>query len=64
MNVANVLKLAILALATAAMVVGILVIAGWLIPPNIPEQFRVILGIVIVLYGAYRFAVTYFGKRE
>ena len=64
MNLDGTFRLIILLVSAGAMVIGVLVMAGILFPPNMPDQFRVILGIVIVLYGAYRFANTYFGKRS
>jgi membrane protein implicated in regulation of membrane protease activity len=52
----------ILVLSGAAIVVGVLVIAGVLVPQNFPEEFRVVIGVVIVLYGLYRFVVEYIRK--
>ena len=60
MNVAGTLRLLALLLSSAAMIVGALVIAGLLAPPSMPEEMRLIFGIVILLYGAYRFVITYF----
>jgi len=60
MTGAAVIRYTILALSVAAVGFGALVIVGVLIPRNFPDQFRVLLGIVIVLYGVYRFVVTYF----
>ena len=58
------LRYVILALSAGAMVIGILVIAGVLVPVNFPEQFRVIMGVVVFLYGLYRFVVEYVKKRH
>jgi hypothetical protein len=44
------------------MIAGVLVMAGFLVPRNFPEQYGVLMGVVIFLYGAYRFALTYFRK--
>ncbi|MCK5571584.1 MAG: hypothetical protein KAJ12_02435 [Bacteroidetes bacterium] len=52
----------ILVLSGGAMVVGVLVIAGVLVPRNLPEEFRVVIGVVIVLYGLYRFVVEHMRK--
>jgi hypothetical protein len=49
----------ILALSAGAMVVGGLVAFGVLVPLSTPPQFRHILGIVVLLYGLYRFVVEY-----
>jgi ABC-type uncharacterized transport system permease subunit len=63
MNVALVARYTILVVSAAAVVLGVLIIVGWLVPRFFPEQFRVIMGVVIVLYGVYRFVVTYYGSR-
>jgi len=34
---------------------GIIVISGFLLPPHIPQKFRIMFGIVLLLYGIYRF---------
>jgi hypothetical protein len=46
--------------ATAVMLVGVLVLVGMLIPRYIPDQYRVIMGGVVFLYGLYRFVISYF----
>ncbi len=37
---------------------GLFVIFGMYFPDNIPKQFRITLGIVMALWGIYRFVVT------
>jgi len=64
MDIGRILRLIVLVLASAAMVLGILVIAGVFVPVNFPEQFRSLVGVVIFLYGAYRFVVAFFRKKE
>ena len=59
-NVPSVLRYTILVISSAAMVLGILVMAGVLVPVYLPNQFGVIFGAVIFLYGLYRFVITYF----
>ena len=63
MNVSSVLKYAVLAVSALAMVVGVMVMAGYLVPRYFPEQYRVVVGAVVFLYGAYRFALTYFRNK-
>ena len=46
------------------MVLGVLFMFGVVGPANIPEQFRIIMGAVIFLYGAYRFTVAYFRRSQ
>jgi hypothetical protein len=59
MNVMEVLKYTVLAISAAAMLLGVLIIAGVLVPRNFPDQYRVIMGIVVFLYGLYRFVIAY-----
>jgi hypothetical protein len=49
----------IFALSAGAMAVGGLVALGVLVPQGVPPEFRQILGIVVFLYGLYRFVVEY-----
>jgi hypothetical protein len=62
MNFTVVIRYAILSLSSALMVLGVLVMAGLMVPSAFPEQYRVILGAVVFLYGAYRFSVAYFRR--
>jgi len=59
MNVTEVLKYTILVISAAAMLLGVLIIVGVLVPRNFPDQYRVIMGIVVFLYGLYRFVIAY-----
>jgi len=63
MNMTLILRYTILIISAAAVVLGVLVIAGLLKPRYFPEDnVRVIIGAVIMLYGLYRFVVAYFQK--
>jgi len=39
-------------------IVGVLVLAGVLAKEGTPVQFRILFGIVLILYGVYRFTMT------
>ena len=60
MNFAVIIRYAVLILSTALMVMGILVAVGLLVPRYFPEEYRVLLGVIVFLYGTYRFSVAYF----
>lgn len=64
MNYQVVFRYAIFVISAAAMVVGVLVMVGVLVPKNFPEQYGLLIGAVVFLYGAYRFAITYFRRME
>ncbi len=63
MNVISVLKYVGLAVSALAMVIGVLAMAGVLVPRYFPEQYRVVIGAVVFLYGAYRFVVLYYRNK-
>lgn len=64
MNFVSVLKYAVYAVSSAAMVVGVLVMMGNLVPRYFPANYRVVIGAVVFLYGAYRFGITYVRSRR
>ena len=43
---------------------GLFVIFGVSFPENSPAQFRIMLGIVLILWGIYRYVVTLTKSRE
>ncbi len=64
MHVQMVFRYVILAVSGCAMIVGVLVMFGLLVPRNFPEQYGVLMGVVVFLYGAYRFAIEYFKRNR
>ncbi len=59
-DVNRVLNVVVMVLSAAVMLVGILAMVGMLIPVYIPDQYRIIVGLVVFLYGLYRFVLSYF----
>jgi hypothetical protein len=43
--------------------IGVAVLAGFLFPVFVPDRFRILFGLILVLYGVYRF-VTLRIKRQ
>jgi len=43
---------------------GILVISGYVVPSYVPENFRIIAGLVLILYGLYRPAMIYIKSKS
>jgi hypothetical protein len=64
MTVAKFLRYFGYAASTTLSIVGLLIIAGLLIPSYVPSKFRVLLGIVLVLYGIFRFVSLRFKKPD
>jgi prolipoprotein diacylglyceryltransferase len=53
-----------LGLSAAAMAGGVLIMTGYLVPrrPGFSDEVGVAFGVVIFLYGMYRFAITYYRR--
>jgi len=64
MDIGSILRIIVLILSAGVMLFGVSVIAGFLVPVFIPDQFRILTGIVILLYGAYRFVTTLYRKKD
>jgi hypothetical protein len=43
---------------------GCLIIAGLILPLYVPSTFRVMFGVVLVLYGVYRYVAIRFKRRD
>lgn len=46
-------------LSSAVMLAGLTVATGTVHLRNVPDQFRLVLGTVVFLYGLYRFVIAY-----
>ncbi len=66
MTTMEILRYVILALSAAAMVFGVLVMAGVFVPARgaFPESYRIIIGAVIFLYGMYRFLISFYRRNR
>ena len=64
MTVAKFLRYFGYAASTTISLAGVLIIVGLLIPSYIPSNYRVLLGVVFVLYGIYRFVSLRFKKPD
>lgn len=58
--------LRIVSSATAGLVLalGVLLLTGWFLPPTMPDNLRLIMGIVLVVYGGYRLAMIWWMKKK
>jgi hypothetical protein len=56
----------IISFVTACLILllGIMLLAGPMIPAYIPANYRIILGIVMVLYGSYRIVMILLKQRN
>ncbi len=60
----NIMKYFAYVIAILFILLGVAILTGYFIKENVPSQFRVMIGIVLVLYGAFRLAMIYFKKNE
>ena len=44
--------------------VGIMVLGGFLMPEYVPQNFRIMLGAVMLIYGVYRIAMLRMKRRK
>ncbi len=47
-------------MASIFIILGAAFLAGYFIPINFPLNFRIILGVVFILYGVFRILITYY----
>ncbi len=50
--------------AGVVLVAGILIISGYIVPSYVPANFRIIAGVVLILYGLYRPAMIYLKSKK
>lgn len=50
--------------ATIISAVGILVLTGFIMPEYVPQNFRIMLGTVMLIYGVYRIAMLRMKRRR
>jgi len=62
MTVDRIVRFTVMILAAGVAMAGILVMTGVLINAAITEEYRIIAGAAIFLYGVYRFTVAYFRR--
>ncbi len=60
----NIMKYFAYAIAIIFILLGIAILSGIFITVNVPSQFRVMIGIVLVLYGAFRLVMIYSKKNQ
>ncbi len=50
--------------ALLILVVGVVILSGYLMPEYIPRNYRTIMGIVMVVYGTYRLIMIWLKQRS
>jgi arginine exporter protein ArgO len=64
LNAATILSFVGYAISGLVTCAGIAALAGWLMPSYIPDNIRIILGIMFILYGAFRGATTWMKQQH
>jgi hypothetical protein len=59
-----ILKIISYVTASLILVLGIIVAGGFFLPDYVPLNFRIILGVIMMLYGTYRIAMIHFRRRN
>ncbi len=60
----NIMKYIAYVVAVLFIALGVAILSGLFLQSNFPSQFRIIVGIVLILYGAFRIVATYYKKTE
>ena len=50
--------------ATLVLLVGVLMASGYMLPAYIPDNFRVMMGILMVVYGIYRITTLWMKQQK
>lgn len=64
MNAQTIINLVSYVTVGLVLVVGIMSVTGYLIPEYVPDNFRLMMGIVLVLYSVYRIATIWTKQRN
>ena len=64
MNFQIVLTIVSFITASLILVVGIAILTGFLVPSYVPSDYRVISGVVMLLYGSYRIVMVWLKQRH
>jgi len=64
MNGRKISRIFALTVATLMVTAGIMVLAGFFLPPYAPPALRLTLGIVFLLMGVYRFTMTHMQTKQ
>lgn len=58
----DIMKYVAYVVASLFIVLGIAILLGYVMQENFPAQFRVMTGIVLILYGVFRLVITLLKK--
>jgi membrane protein YdbS with pleckstrin-like domain len=58
MNIESVLTILSIVTATLILVIGIVLLTGWYLPDQVPDNYRYPIGAVMTLYALYRIATA------
>jgi hypothetical protein len=59
-----ILKIISYVTASLILVLGIIVAGGLFLPDYVPLNFRIILGVIMILYGLFRIAMIHFRRHN
>jgi len=50
--------------ASIVLIFGVMLLTGFLMPESIPLDFRIIMGVIVILYGIYRTVIIFVKQRN
>ena len=54
MNLQSVLTILSYATSSLILLIGVVLVTGWYLPDRVPENYRLTLGVIMILYSIYR----------
>lgn len=64
MSASLIVRLVTSVTASLILGLGIVLLTGFFLPPTVPENYRIILGVVMVLYGVYRLIMVWMHRGD
>ncbi|MBI5019987.1 MAG: hypothetical protein HZB59_00970 [Ignavibacteriales bacterium] len=64
MNASNILLIVTYVTAGSILVLGVIILTGFLLPTYIAVNFRIMMGIMMIVYGSYRIVIITIRNRR
>jgi hypothetical protein len=63
-NASNILRIVTYVTAGSILVMGIIILTGFLLPAHVALNFRIMMGIMMIVYGSYRIVIITIRNRR
>ncbi|MBA4312760.1 MAG: hypothetical protein C0417_09035 [Chlorobiaceae bacterium] len=64
MNASLILRIVTYVTAGSILIMGIIILTGFLLPSHIAPSFRIMMGIMMIVYGIYRIVIITIKNRR